>query len=474
MTSSQVEQRLDRRVFVVGVINGSLYNASTQLVDMTVVLSVLAAQLVRSDTLVGLLLVSFNIGWLWPSLFMPYVLEGWARKIGWYRAAAIVRFLSLAAVTCLLFSPLPRTSPNTAFLLLCLFLFTQTSFGGLSWIPFMDIVAKGVPPNRRGLFWSLRQGIAAAMGIGAACLVKYLLDPARGFQFPVGYAWLFGLTSAAQMLGMGAFCLASEPAGERRPRRMTFRMHAWRGPRLLRRDAAYRTFAIIRASISLAQMGIPFLAVYGHKRFGFTDSETGGWLLPVAIAGVAYPFLWGGLNDRFGARIIMRIGTALSIAQAALVLGLAARSWLGLASPHEAKLVLCAGLVMGYASTSCTGMAIPNYVLDLAPRHQRDTYIGFTNTLGIPLAFSGLLAGVIGDHLSLEALYAVCMGLSVVSALLAFVCLPELRATGYGPRRPPSAGEPEGAPEERPESGGAESVLIAPTGPGVASPRLWE
>jgi len=474
VTSSLAEQRLDRRVFVVGVINGSLYNASTQLVDMTVVLSVLAAQLVRSDTLIGLMLVSFNIGWLWPSLFMPYVLEGWARKIGWYRAAAIVRFLSLAAVTCLLYSPLPRTSPNTAFLLLCLLLFTQTSFGGISWIPFMDIVAKGVPPNRRGLFWSLRQGIAAAMGIGAAYLVRFLLDPARGFQFPVGYAWLFGITSAVQMLGMGAFCFASEPPEERRPRRMTFKMHLWRGPRLLQRDSAYRTFAIIRASISLAQMGIPFLAVYGHKRFGFTDSETGRWLLPVATAGILYPFLWGGLNDRYGARLIMRIGTALSIAQAALVLSLAMRFWLGLADLAEAKLVLCVGLVMGYASTSCTGMAIPNYVLDLAPRHQRDTYIGFTNTLGIPLAFSGLIAGAIGDHLSLEALYAICMGLSVASALLAFCFLPELRGARDRSRTGPEPDEGEGASEEPPESERAEGVLLAPTGRGVASPRLWE
>ncbi len=70
------DRPLDLRTFALGVINGVLFNASSRLVDGTVVLSVLAVRLVGSDTLVGLLLMAVNIGWMWPSLFIPYFLEG--------------------------------------------------------------------------------------------------------------------------------------------------------------------------------------------------------------------------------------------------------------------------------------------------------------------------------------------------------------------------------------------------------------
>lgn len=428
MSSAPADQGyLDRRTFVVGIINGSLFNASTRFMDATVVLSPLAERLVGSETLVGLLQMSSKIGWMWPTLFMPYILEGVGRRMPWYRGSAGVRMLAIWGAVLVLFSGVTGHSPMTVFSLLALAMFVSSTFGGISWIPFMDVVAKGVPANKRGLLWGLRQGIAGVLGVGFATLATYILSPERGLPFPRAYAWLFLIAAVAQTMALGAFCMAREPAAESKPRRMTFGMHMSRYPRIMSRDDAFRSFAVSRIGVGVALMGLEFLAICAQKNFGLTDSQTNAWLLPIALSGAIYPFLWGYLSDRFGSRTLLRATGTLVAVHAALPLIALTMARSHHVTPWLANLLLGGSVVVGYAALSSNMIASSNFVLEIARPHQRDGYLGLYNSLTIPLAFASLLAGVISDHVSYTALYGACLLASTVSIWLVYGRLPEPR-----------------------------------------------
>lgn len=411
-----------------GVVNGALYNASNYMIDATIVLSVLGERLIGSKTLVGLLLALINVGWMWPALLTPWFLEGRPLKMRWYRASCAPRALGILTVSAILFSDLPARAPHTTFWLVTAAFFLTTSAGGVSWLPFMDIVGKTVPPRRRGLFWALRQGISGLFGIGAASIVRWFLDPSHGEVFPRGYAWLVAIAAAMQISAIVLFAFAYEPPGPKHSRRLPLRFYFARRTRLLKRDPALRSYLVVRIVLSLSGMGVPFLALLGQDRFGLTDADTAGLLLPVTIAGALLPYLWGAASDRLGSRSVIRVSAVLGTLHAALPIALSLWSRHHPTSGAVVRLMLGGSLVMGSAMTMAWGIAMLNYVLDLAPPHLRDAYVGLNTGAAIPLAFGSMFAGALGDWVSLEAVYVVCLCLSVTAALLAGLVLPEPRS----------------------------------------------
>lgn len=391
---------------------------------MTVVVSVLAAGLVGSTALVGLLVALFQLGWVWPSLFMPWVLEGRPRKLTWYRASAFVRVGAWAAIGFVLLSDLPHDRPNLTFWVVCALVFLLASAGGVSAIPFMDLVAQNVPIHRRGIFWSLRQGTGAILSVGGAVLVRTLLDPASGLAFPRGHAYLFLVAAAIHGCALLSFSFVHEEPRPARPRRMTPWMHTARGGRLLTRDPAFRAWAVARLAVSLGQMGLPFLALYARNRFGMTDADTAGMLLLCAIGGVVLPFAWGAISDHLGSRVGARVASVLVIAFALCVL-LAAAAPAG--RPELARLALSAAFVSGYASVSCGFISLQNHLLELAPANRRDVYLGFSNILAIPLCFISLLAGALAEWTGILSLFAIGAAMGGVALALSWRWLAEPR-----------------------------------------------
>ncbi len=427
-SEAALHERGCRRTFTLGVINGALYNAASYLIDATVVLSVLGERLVGSTTLVGLLLAMVNVGWMWPALFTPWFLEGRSRKMPWYRASCIPRIVGIFAVAGILFSPLPHQAPRLTFWLVTVVFFIQTSSGGVSWLPFMDIVGKTVPPNRRGLFWALRLGISGLFGIGAASLVKWFLEPAHGMALSRGYAWLVTFAAIMQTVAMLLFIAAYEPPGPSHSRRIPLGMFFARRTRLLRRDPALRIYLFVRIVLTMAAMGVPFLAIYGQRRLGLTEAQTGGLLRPVAIAGAILPYLWGSLSDRLGSRAAIRSAAVLAIVYSALPLTLSLLAREETPPLATVQLLLGGSMVAGYAMSSCWSIATLNYVLDLAPPHRRDAYVGLNTGAAVPLAFASMLAGALGDLISMESIYIVCLGLGLTGVVSTFLVLPEPRA----------------------------------------------
>jgi MFS family permease len=80
------------------------------------------------------------------------------------------------------------------------------------------------------------------------------------------------------------------------------------------------------------------------------------------------------------------------------------------------------GQIIGYAT----------YMLEIAPKRRRTTFIGFTNLFGLPLIFTGLVAGYIAEHLGFETVFAVAVGFSILSIFVART-LREYRNTNQQP-----------------------------------------
>jgi len=427
---SVTERRGRRRTFVLGVLSGAFVIAAFRLMDPSVVLAVLADRLTGSKALVGLLIAGFTVGSQIPGLLMPWVLEGHRAKLGWYRVAGGFRILTLLSVALLLFSPVPHRAPTAAFWLLSLGLLLATLWAGVQFIPFMDVIAKSVPATRRGAYWGYREVGGGVLALGSAALVSYCLDDARPYPFPVGYAWIFAAVTGLIVISVTLFSCTWEPPDGERERRMSLRMHLARGPRLMRRDLRFAPFVLTRALLDLSLMGGPFVALLGRERLGLSDGDIAFLLVPVSLAAIPLPFLWGTISDRLGTRSLWRVASLLAVGHAG-VAGL-----LVLVGPvaHEPALwLLGVSLLLGGAARASGAMGMQNHVLDLAPPTQRDTYVGFNNVLGIPLAFASVLAGGIGDALGLGMLYAVAFVLGLGAVAGAFLRLAEPRASGAVP-----------------------------------------
>ncbi len=80
----------------------------------------------------------------------------------------------------------------TWLLLLSLYLALLVFYGtdGISSVPWFELVAKAVPPNRRGRLFGTAQIAGGLGGMGVGALVAVILG-STGLGFPVSYALLF-------------------------------------------------------------------------------------------------------------------------------------------------------------------------------------------------------------------------------------------------------------------------------------------
>ncbi len=443
MQETDAERRGRRRTFALGVLSGAVVITAFRLMDPTLVLAVLADRLTGSKALVGVLIAGYTVGSQLPGLFMPWVLEGHPRKLGWYRVAGVFRVLTLLSVALLLFSALPHRMPALAFGMLALLLLLATGWAGVQFIPFMDVIAKSVRPNRRGAYWAWREALGGVLALGAAPAVGYCVSEARPYAFPVGYAWVFMIVAGLITVSVTLFACTWEPPAEPRGRRMSLRMHLARGPRLLRRDRRFARFAATRALADLALMGVPFVALLGRERFGLTNADVAFLLIPSSLAAIPLPFVWGVVSDRRGTRALWRLAALLAAAQTGLTGGLILAGLIWPIGRSVALVCIGASAILGASAKSSAAIGMQNHVLDLAPVAQRDTYVGFNNVLAIPLAFATVLAGVLSDRLGLGALYGVALALSLCTVASAYLWMAEPRDfrppkhQAVAPRRPP-------------------------------------
>ena len=345
----------------------------------------------------------------------------------------------------------------------------------------MTLASRAFPENRRGVVLgvvSATMGVAAAVGplgagvisetadwrylfgastLGIATLplgFRYLqrdedlgrepLDLAGGALFGIGVAGLLFLVTRgaqagwtdAQTLAGGTVAVLALGALAVRQRRAASPFI----PRALLANRSYVLLALLGFVITFAnlaaQIGYPFLFSSLHA---MSSLDIGVALIPAALTTAAVGVAAGRIVDRIGARVPVRLGTALMAAGAvAISTGAGVSSW--------TVALLAAGFGAGFALVNTPLAAVVSLVVsqaDLAPALSLNTmmfFVGgsFGSSLFTSIAASGGSGALNPLHDGAGAGFSnafAALVIPVVAALALSLALPRRQAT-----------EPEAAP----------------------------
>ncbi len=402
------------RNFTLGAMNGALFVFAESLMSSDTVLPWFVQQLGGSNFLIGLVGPMRDAGWFLPQLFVSHRLQREPLKQPLYRRAAAVRavaWFTWTAATFLLAYHYPA-------LLLVFF----TAYGvnsiasGFAGLPFMDIVAKTIPSQRRGSFFGARLFAGSLLGLVASFLVSLTLSEQNSLPFPFDVGILFAISWLAALAGLTAFALIKEPHGEVRDDGATFTSHMQRAARLPRHNQNLRYLLLARVMILLSYVAAPFYSIYSINVLSAPVSILGVYVGVRTVMSLLVNPLWSRLSDRRGNKIVMQLATACGVLMIAWAL-FAPVVTRNLTIPTEMAAYLFVPLFafMGIYETGI-GIGSVNLTLEVAPADDRAIYIGLTNTvLGIAY-LSTAVSGLIVDAIGYQGVFALGLGLLLVAS----------------------------------------------------------
>lgn len=405
-----------RRNFALGVVNGALYIVAESLIDPALVLTWFLARLSASNLLIGLVVPLRDVGWFLPQLFVAHYLARLPHKLPTYTAVSLFRgmaWLSMAIVT--------LTQRDPAILISGFFvLYVANSLAsGWAGLPFMDIVAKTIPAQRRGTYFGTRLLVGGVLSVAGSLVVRYALSEQLGRAFPANVGQLIAIAALFAVVSLFSFGFVIEPPGEV-SEVASLSAHLGRAAGIPRRDRNFRLFLATRVMLMAAQIATPFFAVYASRELGAGPEMVSVYLAFNMTAFLVSNLVWSRLSDWRGNRAVLRLAATLGLMMAVLAwLSEPLDKTLGLAS-IAAGLFTIVFTVLGafQAGISVGGMSL---LLEIAPTHDRALYVGLANSvLGVAL-LSTSVGGLLVDWLGYRGVFLLAAGCYAVGLWTATV-----------------------------------------------------
>ena len=408
-----VAQKHQSRNFWLGVISGVAYNLYLSVANTGLVLTWFISELTHSNFLISLLLPIEQGGWHLPQLLLSGYLQRLSHTLPLYRLMGVVRSVAWGLLA---FSVFLLDDPQ-AILIVFFALFAVNGLAaGVAGLPFMDVLAKTVPPTRRGAFFGWRRLIGGLLGLAGGSLVKIVLAPDFGLTFPRNYAFLFFLAFLSVTAMVIFFSLVVEPPEkEVNPQRVKLGEQLRRAARLPLSHRSYGNFVILRLFIIAANYALPFYAVYARRVLNAPEGMVGIYLIGTTLSGILSNMLWSRISDRHGNCLLMRL-TALTALLAPIVALIIARLP---ETGFNRSLLFVSVFILSGAHQTAAFIGSANYLLELAPADKRAIYIGFTNTIIGLAIFTSPLGGAIVDWLGFEPLFTFSLVCSLIAVLFA-------------------------------------------------------
>jgi MFS family permease len=369
--------------FYLGVINGALFNGASVFISGNIVIPLLLENFTSSRAIIGFASALLSIGWYLPQFFAGYFSEKKVYKMPMYRFVAWLRISSFASIifAILIFKNL--------WIILSLILIYSLS-GGLSGIAFMEIVAKTIPPKRRGYFWGGRLFFGGLLALIGSFIVSFILGKKEIFLFPINFVILFLiafiLISLAFLLYMGV----EEPPSEIVLRR-NFKEYSKEAIDSLKSNITYRRLIVTKYLCGATSIAFPFYVLYGIEYLKFPTSVVGAFLLSSSLGGIISNILWGYISEKEGNKLVLQIYAIISIICPVIAI---------LSSHFETwkHLYIFTFLLLGFAeSGSWIGFA--NFLLEISPVKNRTSYVGFMHTITSFVLLIPTLGGYLVDKI---------------------------------------------------------------------------
>ncbi len=367
--------------FTVNLLDGAFFGFAMGFSSFVTILPLFVSTLTSSATIIGLVPAFHNVGWQLPQLLTANKVARQKRiKPMVLRNTLHERFpfLGIAVVALLI----PTIGVQAALVLTFVMLAWQGLGGGFTANPWQSMVAKIIPPDRRGTFFGMQSSAANLMASLSAVSAGFILEK---YESHLDFAICFLLTAVIMVISMAFLARTKEP--ERRMDDLPpVQVPVWsRMKDILKRDKNFRWFLTARILTQIAMMGFAFFTVYAVRIHHVSESGVGimtGILLGSQI--LANPIM-GWIGDRWSNLAVMKIGIIAAILSALL-------AWW---APTPAYFYLVF-LLTGIANVSIwtIGLAI---ILEFGSESEQPVYIGMANTLVAP---ANILAPFLGGWLA--------------------------------------------------------------------------
>jgi MFS family permease len=389
--------------FTVLSLDIAFYSLSTTLVSFSTILPAYLHHLTHSNVIIGGLSALTTAGFSLPNLLFAPITQRVRRKkllILAITPGERLPYLVLAACAAFLAVAHPQWALLVTFAALLIFTFT----GGALTPAWLDLIARAIPPRRRGAFFGRSNAMAAVMGIGGALLAQHLLATQ---PYPRAYVQLYLLAFVFVAISYGFFALNREQGPFIAKERSPFSEWVRSLPALLRRDHNFSWYMLSVLASSLANSAAAFYTIVAIGRLHAGDNEVGWYTAALLASATVFNLLWGWLADRHGHKVTLIAGivSMLSAMPASLLL------------PSPATYVLV--FVLLGSSNSAGSISRLAIMLEFATEEHRPTYVGLASVANAPLALVGpLLGGAIADRAGFAPAFAIFMVAGLVGLWL--------------------------------------------------------
>jgi len=401
------------------VINGILFNVSAALISTNLVLPRLIGEyLGGGNVLVGAAAAIDQGGWLLPQLLVGARTQGRARHLPVYWAAAVARALCFGGLVVAVALAGQLAPPIT--LALFFAFYTAYSLGaGFAGVAFQEVVAKTIPPERRGAFFGLRAfggGLLTLLAVSPA--VSFVLGAGSRWGFPTNYAILFAAAWVLALAGLVSFGLVVERPAQQLGRTGSLVVQLRAVPELWRTQPDLRRFLFYKALWRLGAIAEPFYIVYAGQSFNMPAALVGEYMAAITVVQLVSYLVWSRLSDRRGNRLLLRWGSGLAALAPPLALVLPyLGNLLGLSATTSAYLFGLVFVISGLGNAGL-GIGMGNYILELLPEGDRPAGLGLVNTVTGLIGLLTILGGTLADFLGYTTLFLIAATLALGSFVM--------------------------------------------------------
>ncbi len=409
-----IETNQTRRNFWFGVLNGAFYITGETLMEPTLVLASFVSRLTDSPLWIGMIVPLRDGSWFLPQLWVSSFLQSEPRKLPYYRNMALVRALPWLAMTLVVLTV--RDPLWTLIIFFACFSVTAVA-AGLSGLPFLEVVGKTIPPERRGEFFALRLATGGLAGVGASFFVRWMLDENNVYVFPANFGVLFGTALALACASWLVFAWIVEPSDQNVKPPVSLIDQLRRAIQIIKSDPRYRRFIYLRSSLIVGGAATPFFAVYVQRTLDGSLSMIGVYLAVYVITNLVTNFVLARISGKIGYQRVTEIAALAGLTMTLIVLTL-----ILIASPLNLRgtipsLWLIPVFILSGIRESSQGVAGQSLLLEIAPLSERTLYLGFTNTLlGIILLATGL-SGIVVQTFGLLTLLTIAILAHIVALI---------------------------------------------------------
>jgi hypothetical protein len=414
-----------RKNFWLGVLNGTFYITGETIMEPTLVLASFVSRLTDSPLWVGMIVPLRDGSWFLPQLWVSSFLQSEPRKLPYYRQMALVRALPWLAMTIVVLTV--RDPLWTLIIFFACFSITAVA-AGLSGLPFLEVVSKTIPSERRGEFFALRLATGGLAGVGASFFVRWMLDEKNGYLFPANFGVLFGTALALACASWLVFAWIVEPSDQNVKPPVSLIDQLRRAIQIIKSDPRYRRFIYLRSSLIVGGAATPFFAVYVQRTLDGSLSMIGVYLAVYVFTNLVANFALARISGKIGYQRVTEIAALAGLTMTLVVLTL-----ILVASPLNLRgtipsLWLIPVFVLSGIRESSQGVAGQSLLLEIAPLSERTLYLGFTNTLlGIILLSTGL-SGIVVQTFGLLTLLVI----AILAHIIALISSARMRKANGG------------------------------------------